>query len=174
MNPATLISFLPPQNQMIQKWVKPILPTPAICLTALLILVFTSTGLASNGLYEPCADTRVQRSDGFTLGIAFSSRPSFFIDQSHQLSPCDRRLSLASLNSQLAIFRPKVDEISLLTVNTSTFFPVLSLVYNSYPFFCSLILLIYCSYLKLFTGFIFWKFWSFLFSSASAINGSGY
>ncbi|XP_021892647.1 uncharacterized protein LOC110810702 isoform X1 [Carica papaya] len=108
---------------MIQKWVKPILPTPAICLTALLILVFTSTGLASNGLYEPCADTRVQRSDGFTLGIAFSSRPSFFIDQSHQLSPCDRRLSLASLNSQLAIFRPKVDEISLLTVNTSTFFP---------------------------------------------------
>ncbi|XP_021892648.1 uncharacterized protein LOC110810702 isoform X2 [Carica papaya] len=110
---------------MIQKWVKPILPTPAICLTALLILVFTSTGLASNGLYEPCADTRVQRSDGFTLGIAFSSRPSFFIDQSHQLSPCDRRLSLASLNSQLAIFRPKVDEISLLTVNTSTFFPIL-------------------------------------------------
>ncbi|THU46872.1 hypothetical protein C4D60_Mb09t09510 [Musa balbisiana] len=37
-----------------------------------------------------------------------------------QLSPCDSRLSLSSRGAQLAVFRPKVDEISLLTVNTAT------------------------------------------------------
>ncbi|RWW21191.1 hypothetical protein GW17_00014666 [Ensete ventricosum] len=36
------------------------------------------------------------------------------------LSPCDSRLSLSSRGAQLAVFRPKVDEISLLTVNTTT------------------------------------------------------
>lgn len=77
----------------------------------------------TNGVYQPCSDTKVQISDGFTFGIAFSSRDYFFFNLSHQLSPCDRRLSLSSLNSQLAVFRPKVDEISLLTVNTSSFFP---------------------------------------------------
>ncbi|KAI4322490.1 hypothetical protein L6164_022180 [Bauhinia variegata] len=77
----------------------------------------------TNKVYQPCADTKIQRSDGFTFGIAFSSKDSFFYNQSHQLSPCDRRLPLASSNSQLALFRPKVDEISLLTINTSNFFP---------------------------------------------------
>nr|GMC88771.1 ALK tyrosine kinase receptor scd-2 like [Ipomoea batatas] len=50
----------------------------------------------TNHIYSPCADSK--------------------------LSPCDRRLSLPS-SSQLAVFRPKVDEISLLTINTSNFFP---------------------------------------------------
>ncbi|KAJ7981248.1 CSL zinc finger domain-containing protein [Quillaja saponaria] len=77
----------------------------------------------TNRVYQPCSDTKIQRSDGFTFGIAFSSKESFFYNQSHQLSPCDRRLPLASSNSQLALFRPKVDEISLLTINTSNFFP---------------------------------------------------
>lgn len=79
----------------------------------------------TNRVYQPCADAKIQRSDGFTFGIAFSSRDSFFYNQNQslQLSPCDRRLSLASSNSQLALFRPKVDEISLLTINTSSFFP---------------------------------------------------
>nr|CAD1819650.1 unnamed protein product [Ananas comosus var. bracteatus] len=37
--------------------------------------------------------------------------------------PCDSRLSLSSAGSaQLAVFRPKVDEISLLTVNTTSNF----------------------------------------------------
>ncbi|KAE8731134.1 hypothetical protein F3Y22_tig00002840pilonHSYRG00387 [Hibiscus syriacus] len=36
---------------------------------------------------------------------------------------CDRRLSLSSSGSRLALFRPKVDEISLLTINTSSFRP---------------------------------------------------
>ncbi|XP_022729098.1 uncharacterized protein LOC111284607 [Durio zibethinus] len=77
----------------------------------------------TNGVYLPCSDTKVKISDGFTFGIAFASRDSFFFNLSHQLSPCDRRLSLSSLNSQLAVFRPKLDEISLLTINTSSFFP---------------------------------------------------
>jgi hypothetical protein len=40
------------------------------------------------------------------------------------LSPCDRRLALTGQNSQISVFRPKVDEISLLTINTSSFYPV--------------------------------------------------
>ncbi|KAG4967553.1 hypothetical protein JHK82_033262 [Glycine max] len=79
----------------------------------------------TNSVYHPCSDARIQRSDGFTFGIAFSSRDSFFYNQNQslQLSPCDRRLSLSSSNAQLALFRPRVDEISLLTINTSSFFP---------------------------------------------------
>lgn len=81
----------------------------------------------TNSVYSPCSDTRIQRSDGFTFGIAFSSRASFFLNQTVLLSPCDRRLTLAAMNSQLSVFRPKIDEISLLSINTSSFFPVLLL-----------------------------------------------
>ncbi|CAL9226312.1 unnamed protein product, partial [Arabidopsis halleri] len=57
-------------------------------------------GSNTNNIYSPCSDTRIQRSDGFTFGIAFSSRPSFFLNQTVLLSPCDHRLSLAAMNSQ--------------------------------------------------------------------------
>ncbi|XP_011077792.1 uncharacterized protein LOC105161704 [Sesamum indicum] len=96
---------------------------------ALLIAVLLSTiclgawGSDSNDVYSPCADASIQRSDGFTFGIAFAARTAFFFNNSVQLSPCDHRLSLSSANSQVAVFRPKVDEISLLTINTSNFFP---------------------------------------------------
>ncbi|CAL9778574.1 unnamed protein product [Musa acuminata subsp. burmannicoides] len=73
-----------------------------------------------NSVFQPCADAKVQRWDGFTFGIAFSGRDSFLLNQSLQLSPCDSRLSLSTRGAQLAVFRPKVDEISLLTVNTTT------------------------------------------------------
>ncbi|XP_043698040.1 uncharacterized protein LOC122648839 [Telopea speciosissima] len=77
----------------------------------------------TNQVYQPCNDTTVQTGDGFTFGIAFAPRTNFYFNQT-QLSPCDVRLSLSSANSQLAIFRPKVDEISLLTINTTNnFFP---------------------------------------------------
>ncbi|KAG0473785.1 hypothetical protein HPP92_015136 [Vanilla planifolia] len=80
----------------------------------------------NNPVFQPCADTKIQRKDGFTFGIAFSDRDSFFFNGT-QLSPCDSRLSLASKGAQLAVFRPKVDEISLLTINTTTSFaPVTS------------------------------------------------
>ncbi|XP_009608547.1 uncharacterized protein [Nicotiana tomentosiformis] len=101
--------------------------------SSLLLFLLTISALSlssesrsdTNHVYPPCADAKVQRSDGFSFGIAFAPRNSFFINSSSsvQLSPCDRRLSLSSANSQLALFRPKVDEISLLTINTSNFFP---------------------------------------------------
>ncbi|XP_062172413.1 uncharacterized protein LOC133877965 [Alnus glutinosa] len=94
-----------------------------LMMVAMLLMAVGSDAGNTNGVYNPCADTKIQRSDGFSFGIAFSSKESFYYNQSHQLSPCDRRLSLASATSQLALFRPKVDEISLLSINTSSFFP---------------------------------------------------
>ncbi|XP_044463135.1 uncharacterized protein LOC123194066 [Mangifera indica] len=92
-----------------------------------LLLLTTSSFLVESGdtnnVYSPCADTTVQIDDGFSFGIAFAQRTSFIYNNSLQLSPCDRRLSLSSANSQIAVFRPKVDEISLLTINTSSFYP---------------------------------------------------
>ncbi|THU61909.1 hypothetical protein C4D60_Mb07t28210 [Musa balbisiana] len=37
-----------------------------------------------------------------------------------QLSPCNNYLSLSSHGAQLIVFRPKVDKISLLIVNTTS------------------------------------------------------
>ncbi|XP_073144895.1 uncharacterized protein [Henckelia pumila] len=91
-------------------------------LVAILSLIWLGESRSdTNNVYSPCADASVQRSDGFTFGIAFADRSVFFVNVSVQLSPCDHRLSLS--NSQLAAFRPKVDEISLLTINTSNFMP---------------------------------------------------
>ncbi|KAK9280480.1 hypothetical protein L1049_014172 [Liquidambar formosana] len=95
-----------------------------LVVVVVMVMTLSADGASNtNRVYHPCSDTKIQRSDGFTFGIAFASRTSFFFNQSHQLSPCDRRLSLSSSNSQLALFRPKVDEISLLTINTSSFSP---------------------------------------------------
>jgi len=99
--------------------------TPSPC-RALLVLALAVTCLAqlaagdSNGVYEPCSDAWIQRGDGFTFGVVFAGYDAFFSGNT-QLSPCDRRLNLAS-SGQLAVFRPKVDEISLLTINTTTGF----------------------------------------------------
>ncbi|KAI3447389.1 hypothetical protein Pfo_004054 [Paulownia fortunei] len=98
-------------------------PSIALVIPLLSIISLGVSGSDTNNVYSPCADASVQRSDGFTFGIAFAARTAFFFNSSVQLSPCDRRLSLSSANSQVAVFRPKVDEISLLTVNTSNFFP---------------------------------------------------
>lgn len=100
------------------------IPRPSV---ALFISLFTVISLGesssdTNNQHSPCGDASVQRSDGFTFGIAFAARTAFY-SNSAQLSPCDRRLSLSPANSQIAVFRPKVDEISLLTINTSNFFP---------------------------------------------------
>ena len=91
---------------------------PAITMAA----VITVPSLDTNDVYNPCSDSKVQRWDGFTFGLAFSSKDSFFYKQI-QLSPCDRRLSLSG-NAKLAVFRPKVDELTFLTVNTTDFDPV--------------------------------------------------
>ena len=74
-----------------------------------------------NRVYSPCSDSTVAVGDGFTFGIAFAARASFFgTNRSVQYSPCDRRRLSLSGNSELAVFRPKVDEITLLTINTSS------------------------------------------------------
>ncbi|KAI4348865.1 hypothetical protein L6164_009534 [Bauhinia variegata] len=94
-------------------------------LEASLLIAVISVAAAdnTNRVYSPCSDTKVQRSDGFTFGIAFASKDKFFYNNSLQLSPCDSRLSLSNSNSQISLFRPKVDEISLLTINSSSFTP---------------------------------------------------
>ncbi|KAF3551458.1 hypothetical protein DY000_02003981 [Brassica cretica] len=74
-----------------------------------------------NRVYSPCSDSTVAVGDGFTFGIAFAARASFFgTNRSVQYSPCDRRRLSLNGNSELAVFRPKVDEITLLTINTSS------------------------------------------------------
>ncbi|XXG42484.1 hypothetical protein AAC387_Pa01g2754 [Persea americana] len=96
-----------------------------LILMMMVVVVTIVTGAENtNNVYDPCSDTKIQKQDGFTLGIAFSSKESFFFNDT-ALSPCDRRLSLstASNNPQLSLFRPKVDEISLLTINASSSFP---------------------------------------------------
>ncbi|KAD3337392.1 hypothetical protein E3N88_32912 [Mikania micrantha] len=102
----------------------------AIPVTSILLIAVVTTltpyfveSSDNNHVFSPCTDTTVQKSDGFTFGIAFAQRTSFFFNSSVQLSPCDRRLSLSSSGAQLSVFRPKVDEISLLTVNNSNFQP---------------------------------------------------
>ncbi|GJM96024.1 hypothetical protein PR202_ga12826 [Eleusine coracana subsp. coracana] len=98
-------------------------PPPRMLLVVALAVACCLVQLAAgdtNGVFEPCSDARIQRGDGFTFGVVFAGYSSFFSGQT-QLSPCDRRLNLAS-SAQLAVFRPKVDEISLLTVNTTTGF----------------------------------------------------
>ncbi|KAL8140280.1 hypothetical protein V2J09_006301 [Rumex salicifolius] len=95
-----------------------------LSITIAVLVVSVSAG-DNNHAYSPCRDTTVQRHDGFTLGLAFAGKSSFYSSSntSLQLSPCDKRLSLTNSNAQLAVFRPKVDEISLLTVNSSTLSP---------------------------------------------------
>ncbi|KAI3994088.1 hypothetical protein MKX01_012345 [Papaver californicum] len=94
-----------------------------VLIMIMVIAVAVDASGDTNTVYQPCIDTKIQRSDGFSFGIAFASKESFFLknNKTIQLSPCDTRLSLSG--SRLAIFRPKVDEISLLTINTSSFNP---------------------------------------------------
>ena len=89
----------------------------------LMMMMIRSDAYDTNVVFDPCSDAKVQKWDGFTFALAFSTKESFISNQI-QFSPCDRRLPLAGSNAQLAIFRPKVDEISLLTINTSNFSPV--------------------------------------------------
>lgn len=91
-------------------------------MVAIMIMMLVADGADKNNIFSPCSDARIQRSDGFTFGLAFSSKESFTFNNT-QLSPCDQRLALQSKQSQLALFRPKVDQISLLTINSSSFDP---------------------------------------------------
>lgn len=91
----------------------------------MMAMLIAADAADTNDVFDPCSDAKVQKTDGFTFGLAFSDKDSFFFDQV-QLSPCDSRLALSSKNAQLAVFRPQVDEMSLLTINGSTFDPAKS------------------------------------------------
>ncbi|XP_047092727.1 uncharacterized protein LOC124704506 [Lolium rigidum] len=92
----------------------------AVVVAALLLAAAAAASARedTNGVYEPCADATVQRGDGFTFGVVFAGRDAFS-NGGVQLSPCDGRLKLADARVPVALFRPTVDEISLLTVNAS-------------------------------------------------------
>ncbi|CAH2054001.1 unnamed protein product [Thlaspi arvense] len=91
------------------------------CLFAAALTSSLTAAGDDNGVYSPCSDSTVAIGDGFTFGIAFAARDSFFgSNHSVQYSPCDRRRLSLNGNSELAVFRPKVDEITLLTINTSS------------------------------------------------------
>ncbi|KAL4592151.1 hypothetical protein LXL04_005137 [Taraxacum kok-saghyz] len=82
------------------------IPVTSILLIVVLTVLSTTTQFVepssdNNKIFSPCADATIQRSDGFTFGIAFAARSVFFFNSSVQLSPCDRRLSLSSSNSQV-------------------------------------------------------------------------
>lgn len=99
-------------------------PRTPLMLTMMAMLFVFAESDDNNHVFSPCSDTTIQKSDGFTFGIAFAPRDKFSYNNT-MLSPCDRRLALSSANSQIAVFRPKIDEISLLTINTTiNFFPV--------------------------------------------------
>lgn len=107
---------------------KAVLPTmgKTIVVTNIVVMVLMmvqADAWDTNPVFDPCSDTKIQRGDGFTFGLAFSMKESFLFNQT-QLSPCDQRLSLSQNNAQLAVFRPRVDEISLLTINSTMFNPV--------------------------------------------------
>jgi hypothetical protein len=76
-----------------------------------------------NVAFSPCDDTTVEKGDGFTFGLLIGSNASFFSQSRNyvqQLSPCNvvnSHSSSSLYSNRLSVFRPKVDEISLLVVN---------------------------------------------------------
>ncbi|CAL5377274.1 unnamed protein product [Camellia sinensis] len=86
------------------------------------LMMIQAKAWETNHVVDPCLYAKVQRFDSFTYGLAFLTTESFIFNET-QLSPCDRRLLLAGSTAQLAMFRPKVDEISLLTLNGTQFNP---------------------------------------------------
>ncbi|XP_010464889.1 PREDICTED: uncharacterized protein LOC104745376 [Camelina sativa] len=93
------------------------------CLFAAALTSSLTVARDDNGVYSPCSDSTVGIGDGFTFGIAFASKDTFFggsTNHTVQYSPCDRRRLSLNGNSEIAVFRPKVDEITLLTINTSS------------------------------------------------------
>ena len=94
-----------------------------VYLATLLTVLSVGARANTNTVYSPCTDTTVLKNDGFTLGLAIASNRSFFLSRI-QFSPCDLRLQDRLRDSKIALFRPKVDEISLLIVNHTEFNPV--------------------------------------------------
>ncbi|KAK9921488.1 hypothetical protein M0R45_029997 [Rubus argutus] len=74
--------------------------------------VVVGDGLTTYDAIRDVASDGWRGSDGFTFGIAFRVQGRVLrngANTTSQLSPCDSRLSLSSSNSQIAVFRPKVE-----------------------------------------------------------------
>ena len=90
----------------------------------MMMMMIVVEGSDTNEVYDPCLDSKIKRSDGFSFGIALSTNESFFSNGT-QLSPCDKRLPLyEGKGAVFAVYRPIVDEISLLNISTSGLDPV--------------------------------------------------
>ncbi|KAH8969770.1 hypothetical protein BDL97_02G051400 [Sphagnum fallax] len=93
----------------------------------LLLLVISSSSRGAGGAraedrntaFSPCDDTTVLKGDGFTFGLLIGSNASFFLQNNRttQVSPCSLHPKGNLFSTRLSVFRPKVDEISLLIVN---------------------------------------------------------
>ncbi len=102
----------------------------------LLLLVISSSSRGAGGAraedrntaFSPCDDTTVLKGDGFTFGLLIGSNASFFLQNNRttQVSPCSLHPEGNLFSTRLSVFRPKVDEISLLIVNYTQVNPVSS------------------------------------------------
>ncbi|KAF3529670.1 hypothetical protein DY000_02039836 [Brassica cretica] len=88
----------------------------------------TSAG-DENHVYSPCSDFTARSAmdyfwnclHGERFFLWYQSFRSVFSMRSlSPLAPCDRRRLSLNGNFELVLFRPKVDEITLLTINTSS------------------------------------------------------
>ncbi|XP_030499960.2 uncharacterized protein LOC115715256 [Cannabis sativa] len=94
-----------------------------VMMMMMMMMIFVEGNRDTNEVYDPCMDSKIQRSEGFSFGIALSSNESFFSNGT-QLSPCDNRLPIYHGKAAVfAVFRPMVDEISLLNVSSSDLDP---------------------------------------------------
>jgi hypothetical protein len=104
-------------------------------LVLLLLVISSSSGGAGvaraedrNTAFSPCDDTTLLKGDGFTFGLLIGSNASFFQNnRTTQVSPCSLHPEGNLFSTRLSVFRPKVDEISLLIVNYTQVNPVSSL-----------------------------------------------
>lgn len=48
-----------------------------------LVMMITVQAGDTHPEFDPCSDAKVQRLDGFTFGLAFSSKDSFFFNQNN-------------------------------------------------------------------------------------------
>eukprot|EP00246_Nothoceros_aenigmaticus_P001343 TRINITY_DN11861_c0_g1_i1.p1 TRINITY_DN11861_c0_g1~~TRINITY_DN11861_c0_g1_i1.p1 ORF type:complete len:248 (+),score=25.28 TRINITY_DN11861_c0_g1_i1:81-824(+) len=81
--------------------------------------VWTVDAGDKNTVFSPCTDATVQKGDGFTFGLGFAANESFYADSSLQISPCNKSFT----SGKIALFRPKVDEITLMTINHTDLTP---------------------------------------------------
>ncbi|KAK8316413.1 hypothetical protein V6Z12_A13G041200 [Gossypium hirsutum] len=118
-----------------------------VIMMMLMMMMIGSMADDTNDVYSPCDDAKVQKLDGFTFGVAFSKK-EFFSFENVQLSPCDSRLGLATKSAQLAVFRPKLDEIFSLPSMAAISLILIAIISVFLSWFCMYVVLDCDNYLK--------------------------